>query len=136
MRSTTDRTVRNSLGLWFAMVGAPLAWAVHFMLVWAITEMGCRIGGGRSQISGVSAIHALTLLSSVIALVVIGLSGISAYSWWRRTRQQKLGASDEVYTPIERTQFMGLLGMMFSILFAVVVIYMAVPVFVLPLCDI
>jgi hypothetical protein len=131
-----DSALRNSVGLWFSMVGAPFAWVIHFMAMWAITEMGCRLGVAESRVFGIYAAHGLAVLSTVITLALIGASGHTAYRRWKRIRLTDIQEPDDAASSTARTRFMSLLGMLFSVLFAVAVISMIIPVFALPICDI
>ena len=132
----TNQPLRNSFALWFGMVGAPFIWVAHFMIMWAITEMGCRLGVADARIFGIYAAHLFSVLSTVIALTLIAASGLIAYRRWQQIRAAPPAEPADSGNSIGRTQFMNTLGMLFSILFAVTVIYMLIPVFVLPLCDI
>ncbi len=131
---SVDQRLHNSFGLWFSLVGAPFVWAAHFMIMWAITEMGCRLGVADSRILGIYAAHLLAVISTLITLALISVSGLTAFRRWKELRADAPSETLDASSPVARTQFMNVLGMLFSTLFAVTVIYMVVPVFVLPLC--
>ena len=124
----------RTASLWFGMVGAAIAWALHFYLIWAVTEMGCRLGVGRSDIAGVSVIDALVLLMTLVGGAVIVAAGLTAYRNWRAVSGGTLDDNEVQGRSAGRASFMSILGMAFAVIFMVVVIYTTVPVFVLPTC--
>jgi hypothetical protein len=65
--------------LWLGLVGAPVAWALHFMASYVLTEFGCASGWGGFAILGLSSIAVLQIALSLGALGVIGLAGLAAW---------------------------------------------------------
>lgn len=131
-----DPRTRNSFGLWFGMVGAPFMWVAHFMALWAITEMGCRLGVADTRILGVYATHLLVVISTLITLTLIAAAGLTAYRRWQSLRADAPLPTASADDPLRRIQFMNVLGMLFSGLFGVTTLYMLIPVFVLPICAV
>lgn len=129
-----DERTRNSFWLWFSMVGAPFIWVAHFMVMWAITEMGCRLDAADTRILGVYAVHLLAVISTVVTLGIIVAAGLTAYRRWQSLRRDAPLPTASADDPLRRIQFMNVLGMLFSGLFGVTTIYMLIPVFVLPIC--
>lgn len=118
--------------LWVGFIGSPAIWVAHFMTVWALVEGGCFSGLGDRQISGVNAVQFTVLAASMIGLVLTGGVGWIAYRNWQSVRSTDSTVDTRV---IERVTFMAVIGMLFSIIFFVVIFVSTLPVFVLPPCD-
>lgn len=116
--------------LWAAMFGAPFVWGTHLLLVWALTEVGCRVGAGTATWFGVYALHVVTLSISSLSLGALLFIIWTSY----RVLKQVRGMDAEDEREIERTCFMAWTGITFGIGFGVVSTYMTIPIFVLPLC--
>lgn len=121
--------------LWFGVIGPPAMWAVHLFFVWSVVEMGCRLGLNRNQWGGINAVHAIVLIATVVAVVLIVLAGISAYYSYRQIQAAHSEEQLAHSRALGRGQFMALTGMAFTVIFLTVVIYMTIPAFVLPPCD-
>jgi hypothetical protein len=121
--------------LWFGMIGAPIFWSVFLLVIWITDEFGCRLGLGDNSVLGINLIHLLVLLASLVAGAGTAASGYVAYLNWRRIQSTPADQRDEYERGIERGRFMALLGMGFSALFLLVILYMTIPVFLLPACS-
>jgi hypothetical protein len=120
----------------FGMIGAPIIWSVHFLIVWLLVEFGCAVGLANTHWFGVNAVHATVLLATVAAAGLIVFSGIIAYRRYQRLQSLSSDEQSRFQREVERARFMAVVGMAFSVLFLVVVIYVALPAFVLPPCNI
>lgn len=134
MQDTTTPVLKRR-SLWFAMIGAPVAWAVHFYLAWAWVEMGCRIGVQQSSLLGVNTIHFGVLVLSLVAVVASLLSGWTAYQLRR-----KLGSDGDDETTlydraVARSRFMATVGIAFCAIFTTVIVFVTLPIFALPPCN-
>jgi uncharacterized membrane protein len=132
MKDTQLPTV-STFRLWFGLFGAPVTWSVHFLLIWSVVEMGCGLGLENSQLfSGINMVHGLVLLLTLVALILIGLIMFTAYRNWQYIKAEERQFSKQV---ADRVRFMALTGMGFGLLFLLVVLYVTLPVFVLPPCN-
>ena len=110
--------------LWFTALAPSGAWAVHLMLGYAITSIGCR-----SQIPFTAAyLHLLTLLS----VAVIVWAGWIGYGAWR---ESGVGQDDATNGVAGRDAFIGLCGLFQSVLFTALVVVGDFGTFVLSPCP-
>lgn len=136
MRDTNSPFLKPA-SLWFGIAAPSVTWFVHFALVWAVVEMGCRVGLEQAAIFGVNAGHALLLGLSAAAIAITVFAGLSAYRNYRQlSRMQTQEQTYALARAVERSRFMTMAGMSFSVLFLLIIVYVTLPVFTLPLCDI
>lgn len=133
MRDTQTSFLQTGL-LWFGMMGAPVIWSIHLLVIWFADEFGCGIGLDDSTILGINVIHALVLLASLIGGIGMIASGVIAYRNWQQIETAPPQEREQHVRGAERGRFMALMGMGFSPLFLLVMIYMTIPVFLLPAC--
>jgi hypothetical protein len=98
------------LALWFAILGAPVAWAVQLALGDMFSELGCEAGG-------FSGIRFVLLGISAVATAVGAWALVVA---WRSHRAMLAVELDDV--PRERATFMALGGILVSVLFLLVIV--------------
>jgi hypothetical protein len=97
----------RSVALWAGVIGAPLVWATQFELIYAISPWACT--GARHVL-----IHVVTAIAIVMALAGAYLS--------RRDWKAAGGSPDETDGGvIPRIRFLGALGMLVSLLSAVLI---------------
>lgn len=133
MRDTQTSFLQTGL-LWFGMMGAPVIWSIHLLVIWFADEFGCGIGLGDSALLGINVIHALVLFASLIGGIGMIASGMIAYRTWQQIETAPHQEQDQHARGVERGRFMALMGMGFSPLFLLVMTYMTIPVFLLPAC--
>lgn len=126
----------SSTRVWIGMIGSPAVWGVHFMLVWALVEGGCAVGIGEQRLLGGNAVQVTVLVATVIALLLTAASGVIAYGNWQRARMINTNVGGIAARAAERTNFLALVGLSFTVIFFVVIVFTALPVFVLPPCDV
>ena len=118
--NTIDRGHSPAL-LWWVMWAGPLAWAADEGFSYVLAQHSCSTG--HSYV-----LHAITAICFVIALT--GAAG--AHRAYHRLPHD---ASDKGPTPLDRGYFQILFGAVFSLAFAVVIIALAVPRWILSPCD-
>lgn len=119
--AVTDAGPPNAAVLWTGVLTAPMAWAGDLLIRYALVHWSC----------GTHQTIVLRLISGV-TLLLVAAGGIVA---WRSLQQTAPHAkSDEIYS-LDRSRFMALLGVLTSVLFALVVIAGAVPQWVFDACD-
>jgi hypothetical protein len=102
-------------------LGAPVAWALEFVMSYAITQHTCSTGK----------LWELYLLS-FSSIAVAGLALMIAFRTFLRVPQS---ASQDSSHPASRSRFAGALGLMMSLLFTVAIVAGAVPRFILSPCE-
>ena len=106
---------------WFGVLGGPIAWAMQLQANYALVPPACQNG----DLKRVHMVSAICLLLTVGALVV-------ARGSWAKTKNKTPGSRE----PAEaRSAFMGLLGMLISLLFALVIIAQWMPVLFFNPCE-
>jgi uncharacterized protein YjeT (DUF2065 family) len=110
----------SPLALWTSVLAGPAAWGFDLETSYALVHWTCdtrRIG----------MLHGITLAT----LVVTGLGGTMAWQAWRRSLDTNVGTSDER----ARAQFMALLGLGSSLLFATAIVAGSIPRWMLDACQ-
>jgi hypothetical protein len=120
-----EREVRLPV-LLFALLGAPLAWTLHFLVSYFLVALFCAAaweGAG-------AAIGAAT----VVSVVVSAASGVVAYRAWRARRNaQSWDAA--LAEPAGWAAFVLVMGMLGSALFTALIVLEAVPPLFVPTCS-
>ena|SRR5437868_8894240 len=112
---------RTPLGLWWSLVAGFLAWGIDISLSYALEQHSCSTGHHY-------VLHVIDFICLVIALSGL-LTGLAEF------RKFPGETSEEGGTPLDRAHFQALLGMIFSISFAVVVIAGSIPRWILSPCE-
>lgn len=108
-------------GVWWSLVAGFAAWGFDLALSYMLEQHSCSTGHHY-------VLHTISLICFLVALsgFATGLSGL---------RRLPSHASDEGGSRFDRTHFQVLIGMMFSLSFAIVIIAGAVPRWILSPCD-
>ncbi|HEX6560125.1 MAG TPA: hypothetical protein VF021_11700 [Longimicrobiales bacterium] len=111
MRVDADRSYlsrHGSVALWFALLGAPCAWFLGLVLSYPVVPYACYSG------------HVWTLYAiSAIALLVVLGAGVVGYGLLMDTGAELPG---DHASHTDRTRLLAAVGMMFSGLFALILI--------------
>ncbi len=114
------RAEANSLALWYGIVVGPVAWACCEAFNYMLTQHACSTGH----------FYVFNIISAITFLFALSGAGLA----W--TEFQKLGPGQEHGgTPHDRSWFMAALGLATSLGFALAIIAMSVPHFILSPCD-
>jgi hypothetical protein len=122
--------------MWFALVGAPLAWSLQLLINFSLTSHACYPHGiplaasdwhyVRVAAAGVEVLAASVCLA---ALVVASLN-------WRRTHAEKAGDADHLVESGDgRTRFMAMCGVISSVLFLLATSLAALNLTTVPTCG-
>lgn len=114
--STAPRIYR----LWAGLLLAPLAWAAHLTLVYAMSSAVCS-----------PPVLWPFFLASAAALATAIAGGWIAWGVWKRSEYEP----EEAPTSRARGRFMTLGGMLLTGLFAVAIVAQTIPMFVLVPCQ-
>lgn len=113
------------------VVSALIIWAVWFVVVYALSGIGCRAGWNETGLPGGNLLSLLMLASTLIALGLIGRCAWQGYKGWRGNRVAGSGSNDEA---AHRARFLGLMMMLASLMAAIGTLLGAVPIFMLDPC--
>jgi hypothetical protein len=103
-----------SVPLWYAVLGAPAAWAGQFAISYWVTEAKCSVAGERWGIS----VDAWVIGLTVVAVAVAVGAGLVALSLFRATQDEDFEAGP----PGGRTRFFGAIGMAVTPLFLAIIV--------------
>jgi hypothetical protein len=120
---------------WFHLLGAPVLWSVHFLVSYAWVEFACRVRllVLDSTVLGLTVLSWSVLIFTLLAVLATLYVGLSAYRSWLRIRESK--EMDELESwGVESRRFMGLSGILLSILFSLVILLSGLPALVLGPC--
>ena len=107
--------------LWWGIFAGPLAWAADLTISYGLVQWTCAHGG-------VAMLHTMTLFT----LAVTASGGWTA---WRAHQQIPEGRPTDGGGEIDRARFMAVLGLASTLLFAVSIVGLAVPRWVLDACH-
>lgn len=102
--------------LWIGAVGAPIAWAIQFLIIYALVPHVCKVGASKS----------LHITSAVFILL-----GVSAgvLSWWNLGRKEHSFEEER-----ESIIFMSRMGLMTSAMFTLIMLAQIIPTFFIDPC--
>jgi hypothetical protein len=115
------REGRRVCQLWAGILLGPIAWAVDFVLSYAVTHHECSTGAMR-----------WLYVSSTTALLV---SLFAAFLGWDSKRRLPEDISLHGGTTLSRSRAMAISGIGMGLWFAIIIIAEAVPRFILSPCD-
>ena len=107
---------------WMGVLLPPVAWALQMQSVWLTTEYGC----GHSDFTW-------NHVASALGLVLSAAGGLIAWRYWR-TRDAQQATADESSASV-RAQFMGLMGVVLSTGFTLLIFWQWLPTLMGVPCD-
>jgi len=105
----------GSVGLWGGVIGVPALWSMQFLLGYALPTFACE------KIAAIH--HVLTIIFVIASLFIAVLS----WRQWKSTGGQPPDVDEGGL--IGRRQFLGALGALVSLLFAVLIFAQGMPSF-------
>lgn len=125
------RPVPVAWRVWFGLLGAPAAWAAHFLAAYGLMEVGCAGGWEQRAISGLNGVAVAVLVVTLLTMPVIVGAGLVAH---RLSRGARDGAPRDGATANPQTH-VGQAGLFLSGFFLLAIIFEATPALVLPPCG-
>lgn len=126
MRIEPPRSAASPL-MWFAVIGAPLAWVAEFALGYWATQTACSVPGEGWDVRLNTWGIALMAVSFVVAIA----AGLTAVGLFRGTR----GTDVEESPPAGRVRFLATVGMTVTVLFTCIIVMTGLGVVILPDCH-
>lgn len=114
---------------WVVLLGGPVVWALHFVVVYLVAEAGCTGSGPGLDAFDPPVPSVVTLVATVVA--VLACLGVGAWAWRLRARGPGGLASDEA-AAVERNRTLMMAGLLLALLSAMAVVFVAVPAVWLP----
>lgn len=113
-------------------ISGMIVWALWFVLVYALTGVGCRAGWNHLPLAfGINLLTGLMVLSALAALALIGWLGWMGYAAWR---QAQASASRGGQDALQRQRFMGMTMAWLSVIAALGTLLTALPMLMLAPC--
>ena len=102
--------------LWVGTLTAPIAWAIQFLIIYALVPHVCKVGASKS-------LH-ITSLTFIVIGIVAGI-----LSWWNLGQREHSFEEER-----ESITFLGRLGMMTSAMFTLIMLAQVIPTFFIDPC--
>lgn len=112
------------------IVSGMIVWAVWFVLVYSLTGVGCQAGWQLVRLPFGNLLSLLMLLSTLLALALIGWCAWRGLIALRETRRPPSSGADTS----RRHQFMALVMLLLSFLAGLGTVLIAVPILMLDPC--
>ena len=125
------QTERSSLRQWFGMLGAPVVWAIHFSVTYALAAIACTARFASVGLLGLTALQLIMVGTAAVAVMVILAANRVAYRSQQSAGDPAGVSGDE---KAGRRTYMGQMGSLLSILFVALIVIETVPVFVVDPC--
>jgi len=128
---TSRQSTTSEKRLWFGLLGAVTAWITLFFAEIVITWQACMHD---EQFGGASSHRGFLLLAIIIFFLLLAmalLAGFLAYRAWR----SRAGPGKFFYAEAEdRREYMGMVGVLLTILMGVGIIWLGLPLWIIALC--
>ncbi len=130
-----SRTI-SPLSLAFTLLAGPILWFVHFVLVYAAAEFGCRANFNNLIFFTPESIRSTIIVVTVVALVGVLWGGLLGYRSLKAI--QNRGHSDPSLQELPddtRIRFLLMLGMTLNAFFFLNILVTVMPAFFVGVCD-
>jgi hypothetical protein len=118
--SRASDSLAKDVALWAGVLGTPAIWSVQFLLGYALAPWSCP---GRQVV-----LYGVTTTGLLFALVGTVLS------WRQWKRAGDVAPDDDEGAPFGRRRFLGALGMLVGVMFAVLMLAQGLPAFFFDPC--
>ncbi|MDF1504875.1 hypothetical protein [Roseisolibacter sp. H3M3-2] len=111
-----------------AVLGAPVAWAAHLLVTYAVVAYACtsdRFAGARAG---------LLIVSALFAALALG-AGAVARRCWRGARAGDAPLHDRLDARTAHVAMLAVVGMAGALLFGLGIVYEAATIWFAPLCE-
>jgi len=120
----------GSAALWFAVLGAPVAWVVHLVSGYSLEEwFACSPSNtAPGEVLGLS-VNTVALIITIACGLVAASAGLVAWRCWRR-------AADDGAATAQRVRWMAIVGLMNSGLYLLAILGGLGPALILDVCEV
>jgi hypothetical protein len=125
MRIAPPRSAASPL-LWYAVLGAPLAWWAELLIGYWVTQTSCSVPGQGWEVN----VNAWGIVLMSAAFVVASGAGLTALAMFRGTAD----VDKEDAPPPGRVHFLAIVGMTVTVLFLFIIVMTGLGVVILPDC--
>ena len=124
----------SPVAMGYSILAGPVCWFIHFIGVYVLVEFGCRANFTNQLFITPQNIRLIILLATLPALIAVGWGGMMAYrmgqSLERDEQSGELAADKDA-----PSRFLVTLAMVFSVFFAISIVFTVMPTFFLSVCD-
>ena len=122
------------LRIWFGIIGAPAAFSIEELLGWLLSSGTCPRGSpeGYGGFPVLANSRPILLVIAAVALLVSLGALVVGVTEWRRSRDPGITSIRGTLRP----DFLAAAAMLVSFVFTLGVLWMSVPVFWLPQCEV
>ncbi len=117
--------------LGYSVLSGPIIWFMHFIAVYSLAEFGCRSNFNNLTYITPDTMRLVMIVLTVVSIIAVAFGGVLAYQAWGKERNT--GQKESAYEV--RFRFLLVLGMLFSALFILSIVFTVAPAFVLSVCD-
>lgn len=133
--ASQDTNITHFRTMTLGFIAGPLTWGIYFLAGYLLIEAGCKSELFGLSLLGLSGISTAVLGLTIIALSIVLFAGWWSYRTWRDRRDEVPGTDNG--GPFEGgswladgyVRFMTFVGMLLNVLFAVVIIFTGLAVF-------
>jgi hypothetical protein len=126
-----DVPPRPALSMWYAILGAPAAWAAQETTGWLLAEWVCR-GTGAGGEQGHADLMRWTGLGVSVAALAIALGALAiGVRAWRTSADRRLSAIHGRARP----DFLAATALLVSFVFTLAIVLAGLPLIMLPVCE-
>lgn len=117
--------------LWFVGLAGPTLWMLQLLVNYLVVSIACTTGLAGGTILGIDGVHLLLIGIMLSGALVVLYAGLTALRIARR-----IGTAEEpgAAATLTRRRFMAFGGVLYSILFAVGIIWFGLPAFFVSPC--
>src|SRR5690349_5117732 len=113
--------------MWYAVLGAPLAWWAQLLIGYWVNQAGCSASGQRLGVSD----DVWGILLMAVCFAVAAGAGLTGLAMFRGTAD----ADKDDAPPPGRTHFLAIVGMAVTTLFLFIIVMTGLGVVILPDCH-
>jgi len=118
----------------FGVIASPVAWGLALYTLYAIASQNCFPGATPRATELWNADWILGVIASA-AFVVCLVAGLVSYWSWRVSYRENPRAESPIQFGEGRTRFLATWGALTSLLFGILMVLCAIPLFVVPTCG-
>ncbi|GAA2706352.1 hypothetical protein ACFY2R_27670 [Micromonospora olivasterospora] len=119
----------GGLLLWYGVLGGAVAWSVHALAAWSLSELAC--ASGSERVAAVPLWEAVGLAVVIPGLAAVGSLLVAVLAWRRTTRARPAGGD----SALGRSRMLAAVGIWSNLLFLTIIALGGVAVLVLPPCQ-
>lgn len=131
MSEWSAQTPRPPHRLWFAILGAPIAWGIQGLMSWIIAEEACLGAQRHAAFLSQTALRWLEIGISSAALVVAIAAVTISTREWRSSPNREMSSAKTM----DRSRFLEAVAVLVSFSFALGILWLGLGTFWLPVCE-